>query len=137
MLPTNTDTDTAMCSETRSTPGSSGAARARSRDKKGAAFVRPAREHMLTSQKHPEFPCRHDMVRASPEKPGSFLLRRRERGTPDMAKRLARSSFLARKQSNGYTSTAGGKTHKSSENSKLIFSPQIRRLRASGREAAA
>ena len=41
-----------------------------------------------------------------------------------MAKRLARSSFLARKQSNGYISTAGGKTHKSSENSKLIFSPK-------------
>ena len=94
--------------------------------------------NMLTSQKHPE--RSHAATTWSApllRSQGHFLLRRRERGTPDMAKRLARSSFLARKQSNGYTSTAGGKVHKSSENSKLIFSPQIRRLRASGGEAAA
>ena len=43
VLPTNTDTDTATCAAKRvSTPGSSGAARAGSRDKKGAAFMRPA-----------------------------------------------------------------------------------------------
>ena len=139
MLPTNTDTDTATCAAKRAARLARLAPRARAKPPQETRSVHASCPGAYVDvTKHPEH-CQAATTWFAPllRNQGHFLLRRRERGTPDMAKRLARSSFLARKQSNGYISTAGGKTYKSSENSKLIFSPQIRRLRASGREAAA